>query len=150
MRLALEDFFVLGRADRAAVVFFLELRVRVVEVFFFDDFLADAFAADFFLVTFFATSFRLADDLPALLGFFLALVRFFVDVFFLVTAFFLAVFFLPDFFLLVLFPVAFFVPVFLVPACFLDDRDTVRLREVFLVAFFDTFFAAAAFFFGMR
>jgi hypothetical protein len=140
-RFVLGVFFLLGLADRVAVVFFFELRARAVAdfFFFFDVVLAEALEVDFFRVTFFLTTFRLADDLPALDAFFVFLPDFFLLGFFLL-GFFLLGFFVEVFFL----ETVFFLPVFL------DARAVGCFRELRFAAFFDTFFVADAFLFGMR
>ena len=90
--------------------------------------LLTVFADDVFRVTFFPTFFRLTADLPALDTFFL-LVFFFFDVFFEANPFLEADFFLPDFF---------------------GARAAEGFRELRVVAFFESLFLEAAFFFGIR
>jgi hypothetical protein len=160
-RFAAGDFLlegvVPGLAGRAAVVFVLELRALVVAVFFLlVFFLAVAFEADFFRVTLVFASFRLTDDFPALVVFFLLvflpvvfLPVFFVPGFFLLT-FFLLTFLVAFFLLTAFFFEAFFREVDFLPPDFLDADAATRLREVFFDDFFETFFLAAAVFFGMR
>jgi hypothetical protein len=144
--------FLAGLAERPDDVGLLADLDRAAAAFFLDGVLAVLFEADFFLVTFFLVPLLVVDDFPALETFFLL-------VFFLLELFF-AVFF-ADFF------AAFFVTFFATfPAGFFFDEDffletlffllaflgaarATRLRE-WLVAFFETFFLAAAFFFGMR
>jgi hypothetical protein len=127
-----------------------------------DFFLLVAFAADFFRVTLLFASFRLTDDLPALVAFFL--LGFFVLGFFLLADFFVTFFllaFLPAFFEEVFFLLtAFLREGFLLELVFLlgvffDLRATAALRELFFADFFfadffETLFLAVAFFFGTR
>ena len=134
-----------GLVARLAVVFFFELRARVLAAVFVDFFFDEAFEADFFRVTFFPEPLRFDADFPAFFDVFLP------DVFFFVT-FFLLAFLLPEVDFLVevlaagffLREVAFFLLTFFALAA--AARVVLRLDAVF----FETFFLVAAFFFGIR
>jgi hypothetical protein len=148
--------FLAGLAERPDDVDLVADLDRVTAAFFFDGVLAVLFEADFFLVTFFLVPLLVVDDFPALDTFFLLvffLLELFLAVFFAAffAVFFAAFFatFLATFLAGFFFDDDFFLETLFFLLAFLGAARATRLRE-WLVAFFETFFLAAAFFFGMR